>query len=49
MWAGDLGRFVANELGVISIYIDDTGTNDGDDRTWYDGLRFESENFQFFG
>jgi autotransporter-associated beta strand protein len=38
MWGAPLGQLVANANGTISVFIDDTGTNDGDDRTWYDGL-----------
>ncbi|WP_442481688.1 BNR-4 repeat-containing protein [Aeoliella sp. SH292] len=38
MWGAPLGQLVADANGTISVFIDDTGTNDGDDRTWYDGL-----------
>jgi autotransporter-associated beta strand protein len=38
MWGGALGTFTANASGQIEVFVDDTGTTDGDDRTWYDGV-----------
>jgi hypothetical protein len=38
MWGGSLGTLVANGSGNIEVFVDDTGTADGDDRTWYDGV-----------
>lgn len=40
LWAGDLGDVVADAQGQIAVYVDDTGTADGDDRTWYDGITY---------
>jgi autotransporter-associated beta strand protein len=40
LWAGDLGDVVADAQGRIAVYVDDTGTVDGDDRTWYDGITY---------
>jgi len=49
LWAGDLGRLVADAQGRISIFIDDTGTVDGDDRTWFDGVSYVSDPIGFAG
>lgn len=49
LWAGDIGELVANENGEIVVFIDDTGTNDGDDRTWYDGISYLSDPTGFAG
>jgi len=49
LWAGDLGRLVADALGRIAVYVDDTGTVDGDDRTWYDGVSYVSDPTGFSG
>ncbi|MCO6046538.1 BNR-4 repeat-containing protein [Aeoliella sp. ICT_H6.2] len=42
MWGAPLGELVADAEGQIHVFVDDTGTNDGDDRTWYDGLSISS-------
>jgi len=49
LWAGDLGRLVADAQGRIAVYVDDTGTVDGDDRTWYDGVTYVSDPVGFTG
>lgn len=49
LWAGDLGRLVADAQGRISIFVDDTGTADGDDRTWFDGVSYVSDALGFTG
>ena len=49
LWAGDLGRLVADAQGRIAVFIDDTGTVDGDDRTWYDGVSYVSDPVGFSG
>lgn len=42
LWGGNLGELIADANGVIEVFIDDTGTSDGDDRTWYDGVSISS-------
>ncbi|MCA9237373.1 MAG: hypothetical protein KDA44_17990, partial [Planctomycetales bacterium] len=42
LWGAALGSVVANGSGQIVVYVDDTGTTDGDDRTWYDGLTYST-------
>ena len=37
-----MGELIADANGEIKVYINDTGTLDGDDRTWYDGLSYRS-------
>ncbi|MFM7205875.1 MAG: BNR-4 repeat-containing protein [Planctomycetaceae bacterium] len=49
LWAGDLGRLVADAQGRIAVYVDDTGTVDGDDRTWFDGVSYVSDPVGFSG
>ena len=49
LWAGDLGRLVADAQGRIAVFVDDTGTVDGDDRTWYDGVSYVSDPIGFRG
>jgi autotransporter-associated beta strand protein len=49
LWAGDLGFAIADEQGRVAVYIDDTGTVDGDDRTWYDGISYLSGPTGFSG
>jgi autotransporter-associated beta strand protein len=49
LWAGDLGRLVADAQGRIAVYVDDTGTVDGDDRTWYDGVTVVGDPVGFTG
>ncbi len=42
MYGASLGTLTANGSGEIAVFIDDTGTDDGDDRTWYDGVSYSS-------
>ena len=49
LWAGDLGRLVADAQGRIAVYVDDTGTVDGDDRTWYDGVTYVADPVSYTG
>jgi hypothetical protein len=49
LWAGDLGRLVADAQGRVAVYVDDTGTADGDDRTWYDGVTVVGDPVSFAG
>ena len=49
LWAGDLGRLVADAQGRIAVYVDDTGTSDGDDRTWFDGVSYVSDPVGYSG
>lgn len=49
LWAGDLGRLVADAQGRIAIFVDDTGTVDGDDRTWFDGVSYVSDPIGYSG
>ncbi|HEX6963008.1 MAG TPA: autotransporter-associated beta strand repeat-containing protein, partial [Lacipirellula sp.] len=42
MWGAPLGNLVANSSGQIEVFVDDTGTVDGDDRTWYDGVSYST-------
>jgi hypothetical protein len=49
MWSGDLGQFVADSNGLISVFIDDFGGTVGDDRTWFDGVSFSSSQGAFTG
>ncbi len=49
MWSGDLGQFVADPNGLISVFIDDFGGTVGDDRTWFDGISYSSSQGVFTG
>lgn len=49
LWSGDLGRLVADAQGRIAVYVDDTGTVDGDDRTWFDGVSYVTDPIGFSG
>jgi autotransporter-associated beta strand protein len=42
LWGAPLGNLVADANGQIKLYVNDTGTVDGDDRTWYDGVSYRS-------
>jgi autotransporter-associated beta strand protein len=43
MWAANLGQLTADGSGQIHVYFDDTGTANGDDRTWFDGLSYTNQ------
>ncbi len=42
LWGAPVGTLTADSNGEISVFVDDTGTADGDDRTWYDGVSYSS-------
>lgn len=42
MWGAPIGTLVADESGEIAVFVDDTATDDGDDRTWYDGVTYST-------
>ncbi|GEM_PF-511903 len=49
MWAADLGTMTADANGRVAVFVDDTGTADGDDRTWYDGVTYSTEQVGYAG
>ncbi|MCO6046542.1 PEP-CTERM sorting domain-containing protein [Aeoliella sp. ICT_H6.2] len=49
LFSAPLGEFTTDASGNLVVYVDDAGTEDGDDRTFYDGLSYNSGQTNVFG
>jgi len=49
MWGAPLGELQSDGNGELVIYIDDTGSSDGDDRTFYDGISYSGGSLVYSG